>query len=603
MQGAFLVDDIQHLSLLNLQGGVTDRETFLAFVFGNHSGATGRPLSMFSFLLNDNAFPGDIASYRFTNIMIHCLVGILIFIFSQKLLVAMGEKVEKACWVSVAISSWWLLIPINVSTTLYVIQRMTQLSTLFTLLGLIFYLKGRAILAQQALRGWFYLGLGLLGFGLLAVLSKENGILIFAYALVCELSIGYSKGSESPRLVRFFLLLPLLLGFFYLISSWESFSARYQYREFTVYERLLTQSRILWDYIYAALIPFAGNSGLIHDDYQVSKSIFTPISTALSIALHIAVLAGAYIYRKKMPILFLGVFWFYSGHLLESTVIPLELYYEHRNYLPILGVLTMICVWVGAGNLRFFVRVGLVFVIITLSSYFTYQRAKVWGNPELQTVVWAIEHPDSIRAQTDYVGLLLRQQRYEEAFQLLSIMNEVWPAHFHINLLLIKYQCLGLFPSGEEQGLSFASEHKGVYSGNLHSALRGLMATYRSVGCYRLNDERMLHLLASLLDLRHSRPEFNAKVHMWRSEFFAKVGDLDGAVGSIDRALAYRRYSIYYYYKALLLEDAGLYVAAYAEVKNALRVENRKYRPRRVGVDQYETLKDRLAAHSRPSNK
>jgi len=309
--------------------------------------------------------------------------------------------------------------------------------------------------------------------------------------------------------------------------------------------------------------------------------------------MHVLVTASAYLCRKKRPMLFLGVFWFYCGHLLESTVIPLELYYEHRNYLPILGILVMVCACGFRVSVHPIVRVALLLMIV-LSSYFTHQKAKVWGDSGLQTVAWAIEHPASIRAQTDYVGLLLRQERYEEAFQLLSAMNRAWPSYFHINLLLIKYQCLNKFPSADPQSLLFGQEHSGVYSGNLPSALQALISTYKSGSCSRLDDERMIQLLNSLVGLKHSRPEFNAKIQMWKSEIYAKIGDLDGALVSVDNAIGYRKYSSYFYYKALLLESAGLYLDAYKAIKNAVRIELGRPIFLRAEIGQFEEVKTRL---------
>ncbi|MCY0536413.1 hypothetical protein, partial [Klebsiella pneumoniae] len=43
--------------------------------------------------------------------------------------------------------------------------------------------------------------------------------------------------------------------------------------------------------------------------------------------------------RKRAPSIPAGWFFFLVAHLVESSFLPLEMYYEHRNYLPSFGLL------------------------------------------------------------------------------------------------------------------------------------------------------------------------------------------------------------------------------------------------------------------------
>ncbi|MGK0500799.1 MAG: hypothetical protein ACJAYG_002453, partial [Oceanicoccus sp.] len=218
LRGMFLLDDIQHLALLNIRGGVTNWDAFITFVFGNHSGPLGRPVAMLSFLLNDQYYPGDIESYRYSNVLFHCLCGVLLFTFVSELLKALKKNEQTAYAAALLVTAWWLLAPFNVSTTLYVIQRMTQLATLFSLAGLVFYLKGRReLLADNPVAGWLWLLAGLLGFGSLAVLSKESGALLFVYALACELTLRAAANDRFKlNALYYVLLIPSLLIIAYL---------------------------------------------------------------------------------------------------------------------------------------------------------------------------------------------------------------------------------------------------------------------------------------------------------------------------------------------------------------------------------------------------
>lgn len=596
LEGAFLVDDRNNLIAMNSQGGVSGLETVRAFVFGGHAGALGRPVAMLSFLINDQAFPGDISRFRFTNLMIHCLCGIVLFVFTRRLLRSMGQDERAATVIAVLTGSWWLLSPLNVSTTLYVVQRMTQLSALFVLLGLFFYLQGRECLIKQQARGWLLVVMGLFGFGGLAVLSKENGALIFVYALVCELTIVAASGQRSPRRLKLLLALPLLALLAYFLLSGPDILGRYRYRDFTLGERLLTEASILWDYLLKALLPVAGKFGMVHDDFPRSDTLFSPWYTPIALFFHLSLIAGAWINRQRWPLLFFAVGWFYGGHLLESTFIPLELYYEHRNYLPIAGVyLALVVLLWSLLPQRWLGRALLAASIIT-AAVMTHQQAVLWGNPFLQTTTRAVEHPHSVRAQTDFVGALLSLREFRQAQRQLEAMRKQWPEYLHIDLLLLKNQCLGNFNSRYTLRDLLDKHNAAVFSGNLPAASRGLMKMYRQRSCQALDDRSMLSLLAGLAGLPYAKPFYNADVEYWQAEVYRNLGDLSGAIAALDRAYKYSRDGIYFYTQAVLFYSAGLNDESLKSIKLALSAELAKPLNEQQNIRQYQTFKERLEA-------
>jgi tetratricopeptide (TPR) repeat protein len=596
LDGVFLVDDRNNLIAMNSQGGVSSWETLRAFVFGGHAGALGRPVSMLSFLVNDQAFPGDISRFRFTNLMIHCLCGIALFVFSRLFLRSLGQDERAATVIAVLTSSWWLLSPLNVSTTLYVVQRMTQLSALFVLLGLIFYLQGRERLIKQQLRGWMLLIIGLFGFGGLAVLSKENGALIFVYAMVCELTIVAASGQRSLRPLILLLSLPLIALLAYFLLTGTDIVGRYRYRDFTLGERLLTEASMLWDYLLKALLPVVGKFGLVHDDFQRSDSLFSPWYTSIALFAHLLLIAGAWLNRQRWPLLFFAVGWFYGGHLLESTFIPLELYYEHRNYLPIAGVyMALVVLLWNLRPQRLFGRLLISASIIT-AAFFTHQQAVLWGNPFLQMTTRAVEHPDSVRAQTDFVGALLSMGEFRQAQGQLESMRKQWPEYLHIDLLLLQHQCLGNFNSYYTLQDTLDKQHAAVFSGNLPAASRGLMDAYRPRSCQTLDDRPMLSLLTGLDGLPYAKPYYNADVAYWQAEIYRNLGDLSGAIAALDRAYSYSRNSIYRYTQAVLFYSAGLNDDSLKSIKLALSAELAKPFNEQQNIRQYQTFKEQLEA-------
>jgi len=149
LNGPFLLDDFGSIAPLGNLGGVTDWVTFKAFVFGGHAGPTGRPLSLLTFLIDANDWPADAWAFKRTNLLIHLLNGILLGVLVSKILSALNYSRQDTRWIALVSAGIWLLHPFLVSTTLYVVQRMAQLSTLFIFAGLIGHLYGRSFISSN----------------------------------------------------------------------------------------------------------------------------------------------------------------------------------------------------------------------------------------------------------------------------------------------------------------------------------------------------------------------------------------------------------------------------------------------------------------------
>lgn len=595
LNGIFLVDDIYNLNTLNANGGVTDWPSFLAFVFGNNSGMLGRPVAMLSFLINDQYYPGSVFDYRYTNLMIHCLCGVLVFSLLRQLVMAVEKGKERvATQVAIACAAFWLLMPLNVSTTLYIIQRMTQLAALFSLAGLCLFIYGRQLVAKGENFGRIWILIGLYGFGGLAVLSKESGALIFGFALVTELAIAYGRKEKSDPFVLFVIVLPLLLGVAYLLVKWRSLTHS-SVRDFNTLERLMTESRLLWDYFSKTLFPISGKMGLVHDDIVISRGLFEPLSTIFSILLHALTITVVWLLRKRYVWLFWGVAGFYVGHMLESTVIPLELYFEHRNYLPGVflasGLVTFI--WLQQPN---WAKIGLC-ALIALSAVVCFQRAEIWGNPKAQIYIWAQEHPDSIRAQTMYARSLIAEKNYPAAEAALHALQDKWPEYIHNDLVILNHSCADKMTLNFTQAELFRKMERGVYDGSLPSIFEETFRLYKVGRCDWLDDALMAELFERVYTLKNAAHTFKAKVAYWEVEFYARQGDLGRAIEAIDKTFKHQRDSFVLFVKSGMLHSAGLHEMALEEVDKAIAMEEQKAGFLQTYMENYLTLRTRIVSH------
>jgi len=359
---------------------------------------------------------------------------------------AYGWSEQRAVWAGLLTGTVWLLHPLLVSTTLYVVQRMALLSTFFILIGSIGYLKGRLLLGDPGKSRLAYclMSLSIVSGTALSLLCKENGALLPMLLLITELLVlrRAPVARVSNYWLTLFLVAPACAVLGYLAWSIDLSANPWPTRGFNQIERVLTEGRILWDYIFSLLLPRVEGNGLFQDGIVVSKSLFDPWTTASSLLGILLLLVGVVYWRKKWPLLALAIIYFFAAHLIESTVIGLELYFEHRNYLASLFVFlpfSAFVVWLFCERSKFYAGF-LAFIVMATLAWMTWERANLWNDPDRLELFWAAGSPDSPRAQNAIATYLLNQGRAEEALAHIQSASALLPnsSLLTIRLLLMK---------------------------------------------------------------------------------------------------------------------------------------------------------------------
>ncbi|WP_317930904.1 hypothetical protein [Halioxenophilus sp. WMMB6] len=400
--GIFLLDDYSTLPPLGQWGSINSWQKWCDFVFAGYAGPTGRPVALASFTLNSLSWPTEPFWFLVTNIAIHAATSLLLFHFLFSLLKL--AKVEQSYFLALVATLVWAIHPLQVSTVLYVVQRMTQLELLFNLAALTVYLEARKAMMRKTPYLFVLLLVGTAAFAFLALYSKETAFvipvqiwLIEAFFVWCGCQLAWPN-----RYVKW-LLVYLPVAIFVLLLMHElriylKYPLVAERRGFTVLERLMTEFRVLGDYLVAFFLPKIQSAGLFHDGYPISKGWLAPVSTLYWAIVHGAVIALAFLLRRRLPLLTFGVLWFYASHIIESTIIQLEIKFEHRNYMPSIGLAMLVAAGIGGlkGNSGY--RVAAVTLLVLLLSWSTYLRAALWGEPERALLVWRTENPSSTRA-------------------------------------------------------------------------------------------------------------------------------------------------------------------------------------------------------------
>ncbi|WP_211363140.1 hypothetical protein [Thermochromatium tepidum] len=389
-------DDLPNLSALET---LDTLEEAWRFVTEGGAGPLGRPLAQLSFLIHANQPRMDAASdARFVNILIHLANGVLLYVLGAMLLRLRGQDEARSDWIALGAAALWSFMPLLASTTLILIQRQTSLATLFGLIGLTVFVYGYFIQSQRPKQALLIQGLGL-GIGtLLAILAKENGALFPVYALVIDAVLLPNLSAPSPlrRLRRGTLSLGLAALLVYLLTLNQDWSSVDPLRGWSVFERLQTEVVLLWQYLYLAFFPQPTAFSPFYDDLTVIRGWWAPTLSALGF---LALTLIAVLIRRRTPWPLFALTWFFTGHLLESTVILLELMFEHRNYLAVYGLCLALSAlaWQAPGR---YARLGpaLFGVYTLLMALILYGTTSIWGQPLVAAESWVKRHPNSQRA-------------------------------------------------------------------------------------------------------------------------------------------------------------------------------------------------------------
>jgi tetratricopeptide (TPR) repeat protein len=273
--------------------------------------------------------------YHVVNFSIHALAVFVLFFFTCRILrlSRFGKFRNSKVLISAALLSaaLWGSHPIQVTAVTYIVQRMAALAALFTLLSMFSYVEARTSrsLASKAV----YAGACLI-FGALAVGSKENAAMLPANVMLLEIFIINGQRGKHRRFN--FLLFTMAAFLVVLIGLWFTDIGKilngYGNRPFTLGQRLMTEPRIFLFYISLLLFPINERFTILHD-VDLSIGLFSPWTTFPAMLLVLAMPILAWAVRSKTPLLSFSILFFWINHLIEGSVIPLELIFEHRNYL------------------------------------------------------------------------------------------------------------------------------------------------------------------------------------------------------------------------------------------------------------------------------
>ena len=337
----FLMDDLSNIVHNDYIKIETLTPETLSYVWRAPQPVAHRQLAYLSFALNYLAGELDPLGYHLVNLFFLMGCGLLTVLFFHQTLGAkwlnsrFGDARFWICW---GAGLLWALHPLQINSVTYMVQRMNSMAVFFSLVALTLWMAGLSLWRKHrlccAVICWLF---GLVTW-ILGLHCKQHVAIVPLLAvihyvfLIKQGKINMTWRRMSAAIIATFTTASIV--FFSLgLLPLRRIIGDYTYRNFDMTERLMTESRVLWHYVSLFYAPAADRFSLIYD-YPVSRGLFSPPTTILSILLWAGVIVVIWFFRKRRPVLSWMAAWYVTSHLIESSVIPLEIIFEHRMLLP-----------------------------------------------------------------------------------------------------------------------------------------------------------------------------------------------------------------------------------------------------------------------------
>lgn len=395
-----------------------------------------RFLGNYSFAINYLYGELNVWGYHFFNLIIHLINACLVYwlthlIFSSPVLNDTAIAKDKN-FIAFITALLFVSHPLATQSVTYIVQRLACMVTLFYLLSIALYIKGRLVNNNK-----FFFFAGALVSTLMAMMTKENSytlplavILVefcflqtrkiafnfkdFRFLIVIAVFIGVIAFAFSRFSLNIFKPIPPSLGNTYTLTS-----SNY----------LLTQFSVIVKYIQLLFLPINQN---LDYDFPISYSFFEMRTIFSFLFLTSLFSLAVYLFNKQRIISF-GIFWFFLCISIESSIIPLaDVIFEHRTYLPSFGFFLILSsgIYMLLWNKNRYLVIFLFLIIISANARISFQRNEIWADEYTLNSDIVAKSPNKPRTKVNMGMVFVNRKQLEKALPYFLEAKNINPLYF-----------------------------------------------------------------------------------------------------------------------------------------------------------------------------
>jgi protein O-mannosyl-transferase len=511
LSGAFVLDD-RYLPFMDPNAA---QMTFRTWITGT------RPLLYFSYWLNFHfqSIAVDPEAYHLTNVFLHFLGSLVIALVAARLLDLSGTTGRARTILSAIAGGLFLLHPLQTESVAYVASRSEVLSVLlyFSAFAVFLYRRTESITILRA-AAVLVLFAG-------AISTKEHTLTLAALLLLTDYYWGLGGIRKNGLLYAMLTLAGAGAGFYVWLELKGAPTAGFSVTAFSPANYFFTQCRVIWMYVRLFFLPFGQN---VDPDIAVSHSLLDH-GAIVGLAALVAVIAAAWIYRKRWPLAAFGVFMFLLLIAPTSSFVPIiDVSAERRMYLPFLG-LVLVCLeflrrlkisqmaWTGA-------------IILAICSVLTYRRSEVWANPVALWQDASNKSPRKWRPHFQLASAQYESGNCQDAAQSLEAASRLEQPSFD---LLLDWG-LALDCAGDWQDALVRLQQSATLQPSAH--------VQSQIGMVYAKHNKFEEALAALAQGEAMDPNFEM-IYVYRGKIYQATGDNAAAAEQYRRALAINPYN------------------------------------------------------------
>jgi tetratricopeptide (TPR) repeat protein len=335
-----------------------------------------RPMLMFSFWLNFQQSAQEPFAYHMVNMLLHFANGVLVWLALRRLLTWGGEQGWRRDWLAAFAGGLFLVHPLQTEAVSYVASRSETLSVFFFLAAFVVFLYRRTEAAS------WWIAAGVLALFAAACMTKEHGAVLLVLLLLTDYywTPGFSLRGicRNWRLyVPIVALAALAVAYVFTRVLATTGTAGFRVKEFTWVQYFFTQCRAIWVYLRMFALPYGQN---LDHEFAISRNVLDHGALFGLIGL-VALVAVAWIYRKRFPMASYGVFVFLALIAPTSSVVPIvDPLVERRLYLPFIGLLLVTVGLLQHWKTSRGTLTGTLAVVLLATAFLCYQRNRLYAN-------------------------------------------------------------------------------------------------------------------------------------------------------------------------------------------------------------------------------